>query len=800
MAVVHLQSGAAAYLSGESIWSRAQLSAVRDLDRYARTGDPAYLKHARAWLDVPLGDLDARKAMEAPTLDYKTAREGLLRGQIHPDDVPGMIRLFRHFSEAPYFRDAVQAWRDSDPYILELAALADRLQAEWETGAPSPARLAQSRMYLVEINLALERLSQRFRTEASGAARWMTRMLSVASVLFLLTLAGLTGLLGWRLTRALTSAERKFRTTFEQAAVGMALVAQDGRLLDVNRALCNILCRPKEAVLGQPYPAYIHAEDQEIARAQWEELISDTRENDTVEQRLHRGDGDTVWVKLTISSMREDSRHGPRFIAIIEDVSESRRLSLELDYQANHDALTGLPNRRAFERRLAETLRRARADGSAHALCFIDLDQFKIVNDTSGHVAGDELLRQAADLLRRSIREHDLLARLGGDEFAIILQDCDLGGAARISEKLRKALEGATFAWEDSTFSLGCSIGVVPITAASTDTGSLLRAADIACHLAKEKGRNRVHLLCEDDRQLAERRGEMEWMGRIRAALRDQRMFLDAQRLVCLARPEHLRYEVLVRLTDETGKVVPPGAFLPAAERFGAAHLVDRWVIEHVCARLAAHPEHLAALDACHINLSGRSFDQADFFHFVVDRLEHYGVPGEKICFEITETAAARNLVDVIGFMDRLASRGCTFALDDFGSGLSSFGYLRRLPVDCLKIDGTFVRDIARDATDRAMVRAINEIGQTLGKTIVAEFVESDEALELLKDMGVHFAQGYAVHRPCRFDEILNDGHRRGVTIGSPQGTAAAAARTRLSAAPDVSNPDAIRRARSLSR
>lgn len=753
--VVQIQSAIAAYIGGQSAWSRAQLATIHHLDGYAETGHADALERARDRLAVPLGGLAARRAMEATPADSAAARAGLLQGLNDPEDIGQMIWLFRLFAGTPIFQEAVQVWWESDTHLLELVTLADQLENEWQSTDPSLAEIARLRVQLNDVNHRLAPLTEDFRRAMTDASRVMRRILSLSSVAFLLTLGLIAGLLGWLLLRTITAAERKFRATFDQAAVGMAQVDATSHLLDVNQALCEILRYPKQQLLGVRYHDLVHPDDWEIGREPRREIQAGRLDSYTLEQRLLCRDGDSVWVKLTVSLMKETSDYSPRYVAIVEDVSESRRLSTELNHQATHDALTGLANRRAFERSLAEALRKARTENSTHALCFLDLDQFKIVNDTSGHAAGDHLLCQMADLLQRNLREGDLLARLGGDEFAIILQGCNLDRARPITEKLRQAIADTTFAWEDTTFSPTCSIGVVTVTAESADTGSLLRAADIACYLAKEQGRNRVHLIHEDDRQLAERRGEMKWLSRIHDALAEERIFLDAQRLVSLTQPEKLRYEVLVRLIDEQGATIPPGAFLPAAERFGAAHRIDRWVIEHVCAQLAAHPEHLARLEACHINLSGRSFDQPDFLDFVIDALERHALPAEKLCFEITETAAVKNLLDITSFMETLSKRGCTFALDDFGAGLSSFGYLRRLPVDCLKIDGLFVRDIANDDTDLAMVRAINEIGQTLKKMIVAEFVETDEALELLREMGVHYAQGYGVHRPCRFKTLL---------------------------------------------
>ncbi|MDY6980184.1 MAG: EAL domain-containing protein [Pseudomonadota bacterium] len=755
VAVVQVQSGVAAYLSGQTIWSRGQSKAVYYLSEYARYGEPQMLAHARRWYDIPLGDLHARKAMEGTEPDYEAAFDGFIRGQIHPADIPRLIWLFRLFSDAPYFRDAVSAWQNSDRQILALGDIADELEREWQ----AENRSVQSLQALRErLDIASARLDQRvkeFRDAMTRLARLVPTLLSLASVMFFIIFGVIAITLTQRLTRALRSSESKFRATFEQAGVGIAQLAEDDRLLEVNPALCDILRYSREELLELNYLQLVHPEDREYWEGVPGKVATVSSARQTMELRMLCGDGETVWIRLTLSRFTEQSDSDASYLAVLEDISESHRLSVELSYQASHDELTGLINRRAFESYLDEALNHARKEDSVHALCFIDLDQFKIINDTSGHFVGDYLLRQVAEMLHQNLRKGDVLARLGGDEFALILEYCEPDKAIEVTDKLRQNLIDSRFVWEDRSFNIGCSIGIVPVTSASVDTDSLLRMADAACYLAKEEGRNRIHLVDENDQALVERHEQMEWVGRIRAAIDNDRLFMDAQYITSLASAQHMRYEVLVRMRDEDGRVLPPGAFLPAAERFEMAHFIDRWVIEHVLMQLDRHPEHLAMLDACHINISGRSFDHQDFLDFVIDLFERYAVPARKICFEITETAAVRSFSDVRVFMERLGRLGCTFALDDFGSGLSSFGYLRQLPVELIKIDGSFVRNIVTDETDRVMVNAINDIGQSLDKMVVAEFVENDNALKLLREMGVHFAQGYAVHYPHNFMEVI---------------------------------------------
>jgi diguanylate cyclase (GGDEF)-like protein/PAS domain S-box-containing protein len=437
-------------------------------------------------------------------------------------------------------------------------------------------------------------------------------------------------------------------------------------------------------------------------------------------------------------------------VVVFSDVTESRRLTQAMSYQATHDSLTDLINRQEFERRLQRVLETSHKQATEHALGYLDLDQFKIVNDTCGHIAGDELLRQISELLKSCIRKRDTLARLGGDEFGILMEHCSVQQAVRVAEALRQAVERFRFAWEGRLFSIGVSIGLVPINPSSENPVTLLSAADAACYLAKEQGRNRIHTYQADDAALVQRRGEMQWAVRIPRALEENRFRLCWQRIVPLpgCQPEGEYYELLLRLQDETGQIILPGAFLPAAERYNLASRLDRWVLSTALHWLAQHPEQCAPLAFCSINLSGQSLGEADFLAFVLDQLTIHATPPEKLCFEITETAAISNLANATHFITTLKARGCRFALDDFGSGLSSFAYLQNLPVDFLKIDGSFVKDMVDNPISVAIVKAINDIGQVMGKQTIAEFVENQLILDKLGELGVSYAQGYFIGRP----------------------------------------------------
>jgi len=418
-----------------------------------------------------------------------------------------------------------------------------------------------------------------------------------------------------------------------------------------------------------------------------------------------------------------------------------------LRYQASHDALTGLINRHEFEGRVAAALRVAREQRRRHALCYLDLDQFKIVNDTCGHGAGDELLKQLVLQLCAGVRESDTLARLGGDEFGLLLENCSLERAERVASSLLERVRRFRFAWLGKTFEVGVSIGLVPIDASSGDVSALMSAADLACYTAKDLGRHRVHVYRSDDTEVRRRHGEMDWVSRLKEALREDKFRLFGQPIVSLADGVPLDREVLLRLVGDHDELVLPDAFVPAAERYGVMAAIDRWVVERVVARCGRWQEEVPEC-GCSINLSGASMSDDGFLRFLRAVIEGHHHPPQTFCFEITETAAIVNLSRAAHFIRELKALGCRFALDDFGSGLSSFTYLKHLPVDYLKIDGTFVRGLTSDPVDDAMVEAINKIGHVMGLRTIAEYVERKPVLDKLRRIGVDFVQGNAIAPP----------------------------------------------------
>jgi len=445
-------------------------------------------------------------------------------------------------------------------------------------------------------------------------------------------------------------------------------------------------------------------------------------------------------------------------VLIFRNITEIRNMTLEMAHQATHDSLTGLINRAEFETQLELALEESRRDDRNHILVYLDLDQFKVVNDTCGHIAGDELLKQLVQLMQSNLRRSDILARLGGDEFGLLLKDCPVDVATVIAEKLRKKIKDFRFNWQDKSFVVGASFGIVEITPNCGTITDLLSAADSACYVSKDLGRDRIHVYSENDEELSQRQGEMQWLPIIRDALENDNFCVFCQQILSLdsTKPDDFHYEILIRMRSEDGKIIPPMGFLPSAERYHLMPDIDRWIIKSVFGFLNSNKEAFdISLYTWSINLSGQSICDDDFLQFIIDRIEETGIKPSSICFEITETAAVANLTRATDFITRLKEIGCSFSLDDFGSGLSSFTYLKNLPVDYLKIDGSFVKDMIEDEIDRAMVESINQIGQTMNLRTIAEFVENDQILQSLKEIGVDYAQGYGIHVPQAIDELF---------------------------------------------
>jgi len=558
----------------------------------------------------------------------------------------------------------------------------------------------------------------------------------------------------YRTIKALRESEEQFKSIFEYAPVGICLIDIEGNILKANQTICNVLGFSLEELVSKNFMSFSHPDEVEFCAEKFKKLISGEEKYCCMEKRYRQKDGHYLWGNLNASTIKDENDKLSCLVIQLEDISEARELTEQLSYQASHDSLTNLMNRREFENRLKRILDSDDLGNKEHALCYLDLDQFKIVNDTCGHTAGDEMLRQLSIILKKQLRTRDTIARLGGDEFGILMEHCSIDNALRAANSLLEAIKQFQFLWEGQAFNIGASFGLVSITKDSRML-DYLKAADTACYVAKDMGRNRVHVYNEDDAGLVKRQGEMLWVNRINKTLNENRFFLVAQSIQSIPNSDKSgeKLEILLRMEDESGEIISPGFFLPAAERYGLAITLDRWVVKTAINTIIRRKTLSSKSSLYSINLSGQSIGDKGFLEYVELIFDTFPEAIEKVCFEITETAAINNFANALKFIKTLKKRGCCFALDDFGSGLSSFAYLKNLPVDFIKIDGMFVKDIVNNKINYAMVKSINEIAQVMGKQTIAEFVENDSTLVILEKIGVDYAQGYAIGKPRPFTE-----------------------------------------------
>jgi len=556
-----------------------------------------------------------------------------------------------------------------------------------------------------------------------------------------------------RAETALAEARDRAQVTLASIADAVITVDLASRIDYLNPVAERLTGWRADAAQGRPVGDVFVAVDEATGAVLPDASARALRDGQTIESEggvaLMPRDGAPIAIDRSIAPIRDATGRTVGAVIVFHDMRRERQYAARLTHLASHDALTGLLNRREFEHRLRAALEGARDEDEHHAVLYLDLDQFKVVNDTCGHAAGDELLRQIGALLRPRLREGDTLARLGGDEFGVLLPHCPPDPASRIAENLRRTIADFRFAWQRRAFTVGVSIGVVNIAQGPRTLSGVLAAADAACYMAKDKGRNRVQVYRPEDSEVALRHGEMEWVNRIHRALADERLVLYVQPIVPLAGGGPAHHEFLVRLLDEHNEIVPPMAFIPAAERYNLMPAIDRFVIRTAFAALAARRGPRHGMYA--INLSGASIGDEDFPDFVRGEFDRHRIPHASICFEITETTAVTSLSRAAEFMGALRASGCRFALDDFGVGVSSFTYLKHLPVDFLKIDGSFVKGMLQDPVDAAMVEAIHRIGRVMGKQTIAESVETTAIRDALAAVGVDYAQGYGIAMPAPF-------------------------------------------------
>lgn len=759
---IQLLSGMRAIVAGESIWSRAQMDAVFYLDRYASQGtEEAYLQFRQA-LEVPLGDRQARQALDHSPTDLPQAREGFLRGGNHPGDIDTTVTVLRLTWEMEWMRSTIALWRSADSYLDQLIILATEIRSARTQPhhAIDTLQIQAWQMEISQISRSTAPLTKAFSESLGTHSRTITKALlgihlSAATLLVLLVMLSLSRMQALRhnAESALHSERERGLSTLVALGDGVLTLHSDGTVLHANPAAESMLGVRSDQLYGQLLQEVLNFEP------------SDPEAHDTLLTRLkestHPFRDETIrWIhrdsdqqKLAIKLMGSPIHHDGRLtgaVLVLHDVTREQNYMHQLNWQASHDALTGLENRGEFRTRLEQLLNTPRHLMRPAILLHLNLDQFKLINDGNGYAAGDEVLREVCQCISRHIQEGDAVARLGGDEFGVLLHNCNADQGLGIAEKLRQGIQQLQLQWGRRMLRTGVSIGVVHITAAEACAQDLLRMADMACLRAKEMGRNKVFVYEHEDHAFQRYMGDMDWIERVRTALEQNRFCLFAQTLAPLQTGEELgaHFEVLLRMTDPLGQIVPPGHFIPAAERYGLMPALDRWVITQAMRTLAQNPRQMLQVHSCAINLSGTSLGDTSLLGFIQQQIAEFHIPAQILCFEITETSAIANLDNAIRLMSELQKQGCRFSLDDFGAGMSSFNYLKRLPVDYLKIDGGFVCDMLSNPSNYAMVEMISQIGHMMGKRTVAEFVEDEATICALQKMGVDYGQGYCIAKP----------------------------------------------------
>ncbi|CAM2157525.1 diguanylate cyclase [Pararobbsia alpina] len=763
---LQIMSSVRAYIGGESTWSKGQKDAVFYLSMYGHTGDGPTFDKYQAAIARPLALQRARLALDRDTPDVAAARQALIFSGIFPGDVDGVIWVFRTFRHLDDFKTALGYWSEGDTLINSMASVGDRLQAELKSPRPGPDDIDRLMAELERINETVSPISVAFSNVLSSAFRKVATLLLVTNVAVALILAALSGIYARRYLAAVLSKEKALRASEARAramlgSIGEAVISlrPSGVVEFLNPVAERLLDTTPGAALGQSFATLASFRDEHdgtLVDLIREAFASDESPSGPVELQLNTHRGATTYVQVVTSVLRDFNDAPSGVVLLLRNMTEHREYVENLAWQATHDKLTGLLNREAFEHRLGEVVNARAADekNGLTTLIVLDLDQFKTVNDSFGHAAGDVMLQQIAQFIAAGLEPGELAGRLGGDEFGLLLATREYETAHERAETIRRSFAAFEWTWGTHHLTATASIGAVDLRVnALSDAKLALRYADVACYMAKARGRDRVQIASSTDGELTRQVGQVSWAGRIRDALAQNRFRLYVQPICRTSddfdpdrRVEHHHHEILLRMVDEDGSIIAPGAFIPAAERYGLMSAIDRWVVKESLRRIRSLPNDPRVEFA--INLSGASIGDERFIDYLFAQITQSGVRPQSLCFEITETTAVANLGIAGQFISELKDRGCRFALDDFGAGMSSFGYLKGLPVDYLKIDGSFIKDMLSDPVDQEMVAAINDIAHSMGRKTIAEYVEDRDTLMALRKMGVDYVQGYYFGRP----------------------------------------------------
>ncbi len=761
---IYLVSSFRGVLIGESLWSKAQKDAVYYLNSYVDSANPADLEKFRAALKIPAGDRAVLQALEKIPPDLDGAQAAALQGGIHADDVKSVVWLLHKFRHTSLMEEPMRYWRDGDRYLEQLKGLAREIREKHTHAQTTERDIATWKREITQINEGVTPATVAFSQALSDTSRRITLWLLLLNCVLAVGLVVLWALISRYTQRAREQAHaelqaEKERATTALASLGDAVITagQDGVIDYVNPAGVSLLglleSRIREKPLQEVLKFNASANSSEDDNLMALVLSGQHEWRDDQPRWLRRMDFSSVPVKVTGAQLQRNGE-AAGVVIVLRDVSKEQQYIDKLSWHATHDNLTGLENRSEFEKRLQRLLNKGMDEARPAALLYIDLDQFKLINEASGPASGDEVLCEVCRLLLSNLRQTDTLARLGGDEFGVLLENCPPDTALRVADKLRLAAESMQVRWDSRTLRTGMSIGLVNINSDARSAEEIMRQADLACYRAKERGRSKIYVYRHEDGHNSRHIGDMDWITRIRSALEQDRFSLFAQSLAALQPGTYtgLHFEVLLRMRGDKGQLIMPSDFIPAAERYGIMPAIDRWVVSKTLATLSAHPDGTQGIDTCAINLSATSLNDDTLLEFLQGQLRKYDISPHILCFEITETGAIANLATATRLIESLRQLGCRFALDDFGVGMSSLTYLKQLPVDYVKIDGGFVRDMLLEPSNHAMVEMITHIGHILGKKTIAEFVESKDIASALQQIGVDYAQGYAIACPVPMD------------------------------------------------